>query len=166
MPKLADLLNSVVDNPKAGRSARNTAPKVKPLTLDDITPEKLPVGTNERIVYMALYAASVIGHREGYADRNGEQKHTHVVQGFVVSRELKDAGYLEDLGERPYDVLLRLTTAGFVKQAGNRGWIPTCFDVPYTRGARSQRGGRSSELRRIIDSMLVDVDEQGTGTEG
>ena len=168
MPKLADLLNTVVDNPRAGKT-RSVAPKVKALTLADITPDSLPAGTNERIVYMALYAASVIGHREGYVDsRTGETKHTNVVQHFVVSRELKDAGYLDELGERPYDVLIRLTSQGFVKQAGARGWIPTCFDTPYTRGARSQRGGRSSELRRVIDSMLTapDEEEQADGTNG
>ena len=118
---------------------------------------RLPEGRDERIVYSILHALSVAQHAEGFEvqDRDGNvtRKHSHVVPIWMILRDLRDTGYLAELESRPTEILVRLAASGHVKMAG-KAWIPSCFDTPYVKGAKAVKGGRASDIRRMVDAML------------
>ena len=144
-----------------GKTSRRVAetPKMdrndsRPKAIDESLSIKMPEDPDQAVVFAVLVSASIEQATEGWEDNDGDMHYTHVVPGFMILRDLRDAGYLGELGKRPTDILIDLCSAGFVKMAG-KSWIPTCFDEPYVRGARSSKGGRSSAIRRNVERMLA-----------
>lgn len=138
---------------RAAKAARKAAKPAEPTTA---TVDRMPGDRDELIVYSLIYALSLAQKDRGtYVDKNGVEKPTsYFVPWFMLMDELKGTGYMSQLESRVTEIIDRLVVGGFVKRAGSKGFIPTVFDEPFVKGARSVRGGRSSALRHNIDAML------------
>lgn len=166
---LTEMLKAIASQGSGKTARRQPAPvraaKSAPTLPDNV---QVPDQPEQAMVFLAILALAL----EQMADTESEYN-----TPIVVDFKLREALMSAELSEPIKAIGMRLELGGFIRtfsKPGKRGshtfYVPVCLsqDQPQ-RGARSDRGARSSSFLRSLkdlETRLANQADKATGTEG